>query len=262
MSGARPAGAAGPVEERLPRSSALRRGTVIVLGAAFGILWLGGVATYAAADAPPEGLRWTAPVFLALALALAMASAQPKARGAILLAGAIGWAAEVIGLHTGWPFGAYAYGDALGPKPLGAPLAIGAAWGVLAAAACGFARARWQGWRALAAAAAWLVAADLSIDPVASSRLGFWTWEGEGAFFGVPAMNFGGWFVVGLLASAPLVRRSPTSGPAWVGLSLVIFFAAVSLLSGLWLPAAIGAALVALHLLVARRPDGAAGGAA
>jgi uncharacterized membrane protein len=67
-------------------------------------------------------------------------------RGARVAAGLLlgtavpGYAVEVLGVHTGVPFGSYAYSSTLGPRLFGAPPLIGLAWTMLAWPAAG-------GWR-------------------------------------------------------------------------------------------------------------------
>lgn len=61
----------------------------------------------------------------------------------------------------------------------------------------------------LIVAAMALVSFDLIIDPVAVT-VGAWKWAKPGKFFGVPWQNFLGWFLVGLVASAPFLGLSET----------------------------------------------------
>ena len=49
-----------------------------------------------------------------------------------LIAFAIGFSAELIGVHSGMLFGNYSYGNNLGLKLAEVPLIIGINWGVLA----------------------------------------------------------------------------------------------------------------------------------
>jgi putative membrane protein len=123
-------------------------------------------------------------------------------RGLVPLAvtGATGFAAELVGVATGRPFGRYAYSERLGPRVAGVPLLAAAAWAALA-------RPAWvsAGWltrrRALRvpAAAAALTAWDVFLDPRMVAE-GYWTWPDGGRYEGVPASNFAGWFATGLVA--------------------------------------------------------------
>jgi putative membrane protein len=98
---------------------------------------------------------------------------------------------------------------------------------------------------------------DLVLDPVAAGPLGYWTWLAPGAYHGVPARNFAGWFVVSLVIFALLSRprwyRNPWA--RYVGLSIVAFFAVIAASNRLIVPAIIGVVLVAADLLVMRHPS-------
>jgi uncharacterized membrane protein len=111
-----------------------------------------------------------------------------------------GFLVELIGLTTGFPFGRYAYGQALGPTLLGLPVVIPLAWTWMA----------WPAWlaagqlvsgrlaRALVAAVG-LSTWDLFLDPQMVHE-GYWHWIGGG----VPVTNYLGWFGVALILMAVL----------------------------------------------------------
>ena len=111
---------------------------------------------------------------------------------------------ESVGVATGWIYGPYHYTDMLGPRFLGlVPYLIPAAWFMMIYPAQGIAegllgdrlaagRRRILG---LAAASAVVMTAwDVIMDPI-MVRMGFWVWEVEGDYFGVPLHNYAGWFV-------------------------------------------------------------------
>ncbi|HWT95905.1 MAG TPA: carotenoid biosynthesis protein, partial [Solirubrobacteraceae bacterium] len=138
-------------------------------------------------------------VGLMLATSLAEAAAARGRRGprAVLTAGALGFATELVGVATGRPFGHYTYGPGLGPQVGRVPVLAAAAWAMMA-------RPAWVigGWvaktpivRVLVAAGA-LTAWDVFLDP-RMVREGYWTWPGGGAYEDVPLSNFAGWFVTG-----------------------------------------------------------------
>jgi putative membrane protein len=140
-----------------------------------------------------------------LMLATAAAEAH-EARGArrgwlpLAAAGAAGFAAELVGVATGVPFGRYRYSGRLGPRVRGVPLLAAAAWAALARSAwvtAGWVTAR-PGLRAPVAAAA-LTAWDVFLDP-RMTREGYWIWPAGGRYAGVPASNIAGWFAPGLAA--------------------------------------------------------------
>ena len=161
------------------------------------------------------------------------------------------YAIEGIGVSTGFPYGAFYYGEALGPRLLDlvpyllpvtyVPLVLGA----VAAAPGSSAGPR------IAFATLLLVLVDAVLDPGAAS-LGFWVWPEGGAYYGVPLSNFLGWTLSGAAASALIlfVGRIGRPPPGMVDSLLVAvpFWTGVTVFSGLVVPAVLGA-VVAGYLL-------------
>jgi uncharacterized membrane protein len=153
-------------------------------------------------------------VGLMLATSVAEAAGARGRRGArlVAVAGALGFAAELVGVRTGRPFGHYRYGDGLGPKVGGVPLLAAAAWAMMARPAwvvAGLIDARPTARVPLAAGA--LTAWDVFLDPRMAAD-GYWAWPEGGRYEGVPASNFLGWFTVaaGVFAVwAALDREAP-----------------------------------------------------
>ncbi len=118
--------------------------------------------------------------------------------GFALVATAIGYGVEVVGVHTGMIFGNYAYGDGLGPKWLEVPPVIGLNW-LMLAYCCGSVCDRLVipvGVK-IVLASTMMVALDYCIEPVAI-RLDFWTWFGQP----IPLQNYVAWWVVSLVLFA------------------------------------------------------------
>jgi uncharacterized membrane protein len=114
-----------------------------------------------------------------------------------------GLVVEAIGVHTGFPFGAYAYGHALGTELFGVPLVVPLAWTWMA----------WPAWLAGLGLAAW----DLFLDPQ-MVREGYWHWSRPEpslpAVTDVPVTNYVGWLAVALAMMALL---SAGAGPTPTG---------------------------------------------
>jgi len=106
----------------------------------------------------------------------------------------IGFAAEWIGVHTGYLFGNYSYGSVLGPKLDAIPLLIGINWYLLAISSHWLVSKFKQNLAiSVLLAAALMTGIDVLIEPVAVD-LGFWSWQGGD----IPWTNYLCWFVVSL----------------------------------------------------------------
>jgi putative membrane protein len=179
-----------------------------------------------------------------------------RATFSLLALSIFGYAIEGIGVTTGFPYGPFYYGDALGPRLAGvvplllplsyAPLVVGAAaasWGT-----------RLRLLHVLYATLL-LVWMDAVLDPGAAS-LGFWVWPESGVYYGVPLSNYAGWLLSGALATTLLLtagRWSETPRPALLDSATIAtsFWTGVAILSGMVVPALLGALLFAY--LLARR---------
>ena len=164
-----------------------------------------------------------------------------------------GYAIEAIGVATGFPYGAFYYGEALGPRLAGlvpfllplsyAPLVVGAvaaSWGT-----------RLRLLHVLYATLL-LVWMDAVLDPGAAA-LGFWVWPQGGVYYGVPLSNYAGWLLSGVLATALLLaagRWSETPRPALLDSATIAtsFWTGVAVFTGMVAPALLGASLFAYLL--------------
>lgn len=176
--------------------------------------------------------------------------------------GLFGFAVEMLGSVTGFPYGPFFYGDSLGPKLAGhvpyvlpvsyVPLVIGAV------AACAPPRLP----ASLSRAAVWIVASTLVLtlldgvlDPGAT-MLGFWVWPGGGLYYGVPLSNYAGWLMSGVIACGLLALAGKWPGPPPGGLLdsallAIAFWCGVAVFEALWVSALLGAGMYAA--LLARR---------
>lgn len=110
---------------------------------------------------------------------------------------------ESVGVATGWVYGPYHYTDALGYKFLGlVPLLIPVAWFavsypsfVIAGRLAPVVKSV-LAWRLSVAGlgAVIMTAWDLAMDPMMVAG-GYWVWEVEGAYFGIPLHNYAGWLL-------------------------------------------------------------------
>ncbi len=209
---------------------------------------------------------WADFIFMALAsslILLHLARSYPSGRifWAFLWTVVVSGAVEIIGTLTGFPFGPYAYTENFGPRLFGIlPLAIPLAWLVVV-------------WPVFLACRSVLVPAgkfltipvltafiavwvDFILEPVATEPVRqYWLWESGGSYYGVPWINFvGWWFTAWLIAfglqwlvpNGPLLRGRDLRVPLSVFGAVVITFLLSALTHLLWGPILLGIPLLAL----------------
>jgi uncharacterized membrane protein len=203
-------------------------------------------------------------VIAAAAAAIAHAAVTAGARATTVLVGVgvIGWACEVVGVHSGVPFGRYQYTGSLGAEVLGVPVVIGAAWIMMSWPAALVARRLVRGTFARTLVGAWALASwDLFLDPQMVAA-GHWSWANPDPHLpGVgtmPVTNFLGWLVISLAISAALqlaLRPSPVARDGamlafflWTYASSVLALAVFLGLAAAAAWGAIGMGLVAVPL--------------
>lgn len=135
----------------------------------------------------------------------------------LLVAGGGGLLAEVVGVHTGVPFGDYAYSGTLGWQPLGVPAVVPMAWVMMAWPALHVGRLLATGALARVAVGAFaLTAWDLFLDPQMVDA-GHWAWANPSPHLpgveGIPLTNFAGWLLVSFLVVGLLDRLVPRLDP-------------------------------------------------
>jgi putative membrane protein len=117
----------------------------------------------------------------------------------------ISWSYETISILTGFPFGHYVYTDKLGPKLWLVPLLIMPAYFAMGYIAWTLGHVlldrfddRLKGAEVVLVpvlASFVMVMWDLCIDPASSTITGAWIWRDGGGYFGVPLVNFLGWYL-------------------------------------------------------------------
>jgi putative membrane protein len=166
---------------------------------------------------------------------------------------------ELAGVLTGVPYGEFEYLIDLGPMLLGAvPLALPVFYFPILLNSfllvTLLADGRLGGPARLLAVLGVVVGLDLVLDPAAVA-LGFWGWADPGGYYGVPAQNYVGWVVSGVVAVALLTAS--LDGPALADrlerceyvlddlISFGIFWGLVNLYFGNYVPVALAAVLLA-----------------
>lgn len=188
-------------------------------------------------DGPARDRLTIATVAITFVAVAAHALARLGLRGASTILGTVlvvATGVEVVGVHTGVPFGGYSYGPGLGPRLAGVPLAVPVAWAMTAYPALLVARRlvarrlmHRQGALATALIGGWALATwDLFLDPQMVTA-GHWTWAdptpGLPGSPGVPLTNYAGWLVVSVLLMALLTAllhsRPALRGAAGAGVT-------------------------------------------
>lgn len=151
-----------------------------------------------------------------------------------IIAAVLGFAAELIGVHTALLFGHYQYGPVLGPAIAQVPVLIGVNWFLVLAGAAtvmqyiarGIALQRLRYTVIVFGAAALATFLDWVLEPVAIA-LGYWRWLGND----IPLYNYWCWFLVSLVAMIAYVITRPRTNAfhAWLYILQLLFFAALRL---------------------------------
>lgn len=171
----------------------------------------------------PGGISVTVLLQTAAAVAVLGTAWGPVSVGAaVLLVPLCGWLVEFLGSKTGFPFGDYSYTKALQPQIGDVPVIIPIAWLMMAPAAWAVADAILPDGhlvlRAIIAGAAF-TAWDLYLDPQMVGW-GFWRWHKKGRYFGIPLVNFFGWFlaagVMSLVVGVTVGGLAVPTGPLLV----------------------------------------------
>jgi putative membrane protein len=143
-------------------------------------------------------------LFFATSVTHALLTRGPRVAGVLVVVTAGGGLlVEAAGTATGVPFGAYSYGDTLGPAVLGVPWVIPLAWTMMA----------WPAWlvacrlvrrtAARVAVGGWALASwDVFLDPQMVAA-GHWRWHSPSptlpGLAAIPVTNYASWLAVALV---------------------------------------------------------------
>ncbi len=142
----------------------------------------------------------------------------------VLLVVPLTWLIEYVGSNTGIPFGVYHYTDVLQPQVGGVPAIIPLAWLMMLPPSWAVATAilqsdkvvKWQSGRVAPMQSAIrspqfailsglaLTAWDFFLDPQMVGW-GYWIWDQPGGYFGIPWVNFLGWWLSGTLVTLAIM---------------------------------------------------------
>ncbi len=155
---------------------------------------------------------------------------------------------ETIGLITGFPYSHFSYTETLGHKLFGTtPWTVFFAFTPLVLGAIRYADIiAKKVWGKITLAVTLLVAIDLILDPVAVAQ-GFWTWQINGLYYGVPFINFLGWIFTSLIAIGIYFyfkKFKTIPGQELSYYYSVWIWTGASLFLNLWIPLLIGIILI------------------
>lgn len=142
--------------------------------------------------------------FLALsALLWAWQHVGVRALGLAVVCFGLGFGMELLGSQTGFPFGHYTYLPTE-PNILGIPLMVPLGWWAMTLSATAVSRGR--PWIAGALMVFW----DFGLEPLMVAQ-NYWQWDSTwgNAYYGVPVVNFLGWYLTATGLSALIIRFAP-----------------------------------------------------
>ena len=145
-----------------------------------------------------------------------------------IIAFLVSWCMESLSIATGFPFGHYHYTDKLGPKLGTVPLLIMPAYFAMCYLSWNLAHIvlnkfdhradALQRFAVPVIAAFIMVMWDMSMDPARSTLSQAWIWHDGGSYFGVPFVNFMGWYLTVYLIfqifALVLQKQQPQRDPA------------------------------------------------
>lgn len=170
------------------------------------------------------GWTYSGPTYVVLGAAAALAhlaarAGWGRAAAAFGVTSLLALGSELLGTSTGFPFGPYSYTSLLGLRILDkVPFPIPVSWAYMIYAALAIvarvlapgddwrARVRW----ALLAGAV-LTAWDVAMDPAMSFVTKHWVWHVEGGFYGMPWVNWAGWYATGVVVALAMLAFIPPS---------------------------------------------------
>nr|WP_262917713.1 carotenoid biosynthesis protein [Cognataquiflexum rubidum] len=170
-------------------------------------------------------------LILSLGILLLFHSGWNKPFGIFAVSVAIlGFGSEVLGIHTGFPFGSYVYGKTLGLQLFEVPLVIGVNWLLLVYLTGNlFSTKIKNDWLAATLSAMVMVAIDFLIEPVAVN-LDYWSWEGNV----IPLSNYLGWLGVAFILQIGYRKtyfNKENAISIYLLINLVTFFAFLNFIS-------------------------------
>lgn len=220
------------------------------------------------ADAIPENARWFGGLLMSIQ-GLAVATwlfhyHRHKAWIPIIAVLTGSFAVEYIGATTGFPFGAYSYTTVLVPRILDTvPLAILFAWLMVIAGAWYTGRLVFDSASRIVRAALtglFVMVIDIQIEPVATHINNYWEWYDTGPYYGVPTVNFAGWWAVGFILGyicdpyfAAIRTQQSHMIPLMAVVGSYIMFAAMTVVHGYYIATVVAIVMCVMTIVRLRQ---------
>ena len=222
------------------------------------------------------GWKFSGPTYVVLGALAALVHAASRLgakRASLLLVAGFGISlgAELLGTSTGLPFGPYSYTTLLGWRVAGlVPFPIPLSWFYMMYGSLAIlgrlltprddARTKLL-WSALGGVV--LTAWDVGMDPAMSFATAHWLWHTTGFFYGMPLLNWFGWWLTGTIVARTMLavmpptvvasKVSPSSLPLVLYAVNGFFPIAICVRHGLWWAAGLGALAMLAPLVLASR---------
>jgi len=186
-----------------------RGARLIALAISWALIGIWAMTSAMTAGTPADELPAGIALFYFVAAMFHACAAVGAKRAAKLVSAAllIALFAEVLSVHSGFPFGAHQHAAAMGPKFAGAPVRLildwfGIAWPawLISRLAIGTDQGDSAIWSQVATAlltALIVTGADSAGVAIASTIRGYWAYDQPGGFFGVPLTDLGGSILTG-----------------------------------------------------------------
>ncbi len=178
-----------------------------------------------------------------------------KALVIILIFSIVPIVVESIGISTGFPYGGFHYTDRMGFKIFGlVPWSVAFAFAPLVLGSLTIASRLRKAYVVLPLGALILVIVDLVLDP-AAVVLNIWEWDVPGPYYGIPIINYTGWFLTAFISTSLMhlltmdTLQEVQTIPSDVATSLLLslsFWTGFTFWIGFLIPTIIGTAMLAI----------------
>lgn len=242
------------VRTKRTRRKSFMKNKKLFFGSLF--LFINGFFVAKVPEATNPDLAWVSAVFV---IVLALPSFWElkkwlgigKAAAIIAALGCFALFIENIAIWTGLPYGEFTYGEDMGGKILEVPWTVFFSWSPLVLGAYALAvsaSSKTKVASVLGMTVVFLLLADAVLDPGAVQQ-DFWKYKAGGLYYGVPFSNFCGWVISGFIGAAIiyLLSSKRIDTPISLVSSLVpnmAFWTSIAVFANLYVPAAIGVALL------------------